>query len=141
MTRSNPVVRKAAHTIDAAQRKALQSDIIVASSLHLPAMIKLQLLLRRPRSEPKLDAPLRARIEQHGINVTGSGRASISAAMTEDAFAHLFGAHGSLQSGYASLSEPPLPVPPALQEEISLITLVPRHGPTDQPSRVHHASV
>lgn len=104
-------------------------------------MIKLQLLLRHPSPEPALDAGLRARLEQHRFTITGSGRASISATMSESDFAATFGEHGSLQSGFAPLSASPLPIPPALEPDISLITFVPRHGTTNHHPRVHHASV
>lgn len=104
-------------------------------------MIKLQLLLRHPSAEPKLDAELRARLEQHRFAITGSGRASVSAAMDEADFAATFGEHGSLQSGFAPLSAGSLPVPPALEPDISLITYVPRHGTTNYHPRDHHAPV
>lgn len=104
-------------------------------------MIKLQLLLRHPSAEPKLDADLRARLEQHRFTITGSGRASVSASMGEADFAATFGAHGALQSGFAPLAAESLPVPPALEPDISLITFVPRHGTTNYHPRGHHASV
>lgn len=92
-------------------------------------MIKLQLLLRHPRSEPEADPALRALLAEHGITLTGEGRASLSASVTEDAFARLFGAPKIAASFTARPFEPPaLPVPADLAESISLITVAP-HNP------------
>ncbi|MEO7581101.1 MAG: hypothetical protein ABIT83_26140 [Massilia sp.] len=93
-------------------------------------MIKLQLLLRHPGAEPELDPALRALLESHGLAVTCSGRASVSATVPEADFARLFGPPPALSAGFAEspLAAPALPVPPALQDAISLITIAPRHA-------------
>lgn len=100
-------------------------------------MIKLQLLLRHPGADPELDPALRAQLEALGLAVTGCGRASVSATVSEDDFARLFGPPGPMKAGYAAsaLATPELPVPPALQGAISLITVAPRHVATHQPPR------
>ena len=92
-------------------------------------MIKLQLLLRHPRPEPEIDPALRALLAAHGIMLSGEGRASLSASVTEDAFVRLFGAPKMAASFTARPLEPPaLPVPASLAEAISLITVAP-HNP------------
>ncbi len=95
-------------------------------------MIKLQLLLRHPGAEPEVDPALRALLEAHGIQVSCEGRATISANISEDDFARLFGPHGPLAAGFAArqADSPALAVPDDLQDAISLITIAPRHTAT-----------
>lgn len=94
-------------------------------------MIKLQLLLRHPSADIALDPAVGAALAAHGMEVTGSGRASVSAQMTEAAFARLFGIAPS----------PDLPLPPGLADSISLITIAPRHSATRHTPRVKHAAI
>ena len=100
-------------------------------------MIKLQLLLRHPGAEPELDPALRARLEALGFTVTCAGRASVSATLSEADFARLFGPPPPLQAGFAAgpLAAPDLPVPPALSDAVTLITIAPRHTATDHQPR------
>ena len=96
------------------------------------AMIKLELLLRRPSADIALDPAVRAALEAHGFAVTGSGRASVSATLGEADFERLFG------------RVPPsadLPVPPGLLESISLIATPPRHSVMHHTPRVKHAAI
>ena len=95
-------------------------------------MIKLQLLLRHPAQGPQLDPALRARLEAHGMAVTGSGCATVTAEIAEDAFDQLFDCQPEHASGFATgpLAAPCLRVPPDLLDTISTITLPPRHTPT-----------
>ena len=81
-------------------------------------MIKLHLLLRHPGAEPGIDEALRAALAAHGLQVTGCGRASVSAQMAPDDFARLFGAAPDVDS---------LPVPAALQDAVTLIACPPQH--------------
>lgn len=81
-------------------------------------MIKLQLLLRHPGTEPDIDASLRTALAAHGLQVTGCGRASVSAQISPDDFARQFGAAPDVTS---------LPVPAGLQDAVSLITCPPQH--------------
>lgn len=92
-------------------------------------MIKLQLLLRHPRPQPAVDPALRTLLAAHGIMVTGEGRATLSASVTEDDFVRMFGAP-KMSAGVTArpFEEPALPVPDALAEAISLITVAP-HNP------------
>ena len=94
-------------------------------------MIKLQLLLRRPSADIALDPLVRAALEAHGLAVTGSGRASVTAQMTEAAFERLFGMAPS----------PDLPLPPGLADAVSLITIAPRHSAMRHTPRVKHAAI
>lgn len=96
-------------------------------------MIKLQLLLRQPSAEPELDPALRAQLEALGLTITGIGRASLSASVSEDDFARLFGPPRPVNAGFAAgpLTAPDLPVPPALAHAISLITIAPHHVATN----------
>lgn len=107
-------------------------------------MIKLQLLLRHPGAEPELEPALRALIEANGMTVTGYGRASVSATITEAEFARLFGAPPEIQGGFAvgnAQSAPELAVPPALQDAVSLISVAPRHSATNHHPRDKYAAI
>lgn len=104
-------------------------------------MIKLQLLLRHPRPEPELEAGVRARLEQHGFVIDGSGRASVTVHITEAGFDQLFAQPAPLPAGLASTPTSDLPVPPGLREDITLITCAPRHATTHHQPRVQHASI
>jgi hypothetical protein len=95
-------------------------------------MIKLQLLLRRPSADIALDPAVRAVLESHGLRVTGSGRASVSAEMTEDDFHRLFG---------PAPPSPDLALPPGLADAVSLVTIAPRHSTTHTTPRVNHAAI
>lgn len=98
-------------------------------------MIKLQLLLRHPGAEPRLDPGLCAQLEALGLTVTGTGRASLSATMQEDDFTRLFAlAPPRPALAAAALAAPELTVPPALRDAVSLITIAPRHVATNLPS-------
>ena len=92
-------------------------------------MIKLQLLLRQPLAEPGADPALRARLEAHGMTLTGEGRATLSVTMSDEDFKRLFGppkiAAGFTMGPY----EPPaLQIPADLSGAIQLITVAP-HNP------------
>ncbi|MES2320519.1 MAG: hypothetical protein V4631_23830 [Pseudomonadota bacterium] len=93
-------------------------------------MIKLQMLLRHPGAEPELDPALRALLESLGLDITCAGRASVSATVSDTDFARLFGPPPPVQAGFAAspLTAPDLPVPPALHDHISLITVAPHHA-------------
>ena len=92
-------------------------------------MIKLQLLLVQASATPALDAGLAARLAQAGLRITGHGRASISAEVSEPDFARLFGVAPPHPGGFVAnpADTPALPIPPELRDAIRLITLVPRH--------------
>lgn len=97
-------------------------------------MIKLQLLLRHPAGLPGIDPSLRARLEGLGLRVTACGRASVSAEADAATAERLFGPLPAVQSGFALLSAPALPVPPELAGDISMITIAPQHAAPCQPS-------
>lgn len=98
-------------------------------------MIKLQLLLRHPGAEPELDPALHALLASQGLDVTCAGRASISASVSEADFTRLFGPPPPVAAGFAARLQttPALPVPPALQDAVSLITIAPRHADMNPP--------
>lgn len=106
-------------------------------------MIKLQLLLRHPGAEPEVDPALRALLGAHGIEVTGEGRASVSATVSEADFSRLFGEHGALTGGFAARQSetPALLIPDDLQDAISLITIAPRHTATALSPGGKHATL
>lgn len=81
-------------------------------------MIKLQLLLRHPGTEPGIEETLRTALAAHGLQVTGCGRASVSVQIAADDFARLFGDAPDVTA---------LPVPAGLQDAVTLITSAPRH--------------
>ena len=104
-------------------------------------MIKLELLLRKAGAEPGLDPALRALLEAQGLSVSGAGRATVSASIAEADFVRLFGAAPAIRAGYAAgpLSAPGLPVPAALADAISLITVAcpaARRGPARNATNV-----
>jgi hypothetical protein len=106
-------------------------------------MIKLQLLLRHPGAEPELDPGLRELLQASGLTVTGCGRASVSATVSEADFARLFGAPRPAVAGFAASlpAADALPVPPSLSEAISLITIAPRHTATHHHPQDKHAAI
>ena len=104
-------------------------------------MIKLQLLLRHPSPDIALDPVVRAALEAHGFIVTGSGRASVSAQMTEANFEKLFGPSPPVTAGFARLTSPELPLPPGLESAVSLITITPRHSAMHNTPRANHAAI
>ncbi len=100
-------------------------------------MIKLQLLLRHPGAEPELDPALRTLLATHGVTVTGEGRASLSATISEDDFRRLFGPPSriALSAAAGPYQSPELAVPPGLADAVSLITIAPQHIATKPISR------
>lgn len=95
-------------------------------------MIKLQLLLRHPGTEPGIDDTLRAALAAHGLQVTGCGRASVSVQMAPDDFARLFG---------PAPDQDCLPVPAALQEAVTLITGAPQQCALPYPPKGKNAAI
>jgi hypothetical protein len=95
-------------------------------------MIKLQLLLRHPSTEPAIDAALQADLEALGLEVTGYGRATVSAQITPEAFTGLFGTAPDLSA---------LPVPASLADRITLITSAPQHCATTASSKGKNAAI
>jgi hypothetical protein len=81
-------------------------------------MIKLQLLLRHPGTDPGIDASLRAALAGHGLQVTGCGRATVSAVIDAGDYTRLFGAAPDASA---------LPVPADLAGAVTLITSAPPH--------------
>ena len=100
-------------------------------------MIKLQLLLRHPGAQPEVDPALRSLLETHGVTVTGEGRASLSATISEDGFRRLFGPPSriALSTAKGPYQSPDLAVPAGLLDAISLITIAPHHIATNHTSR------
>ena len=96
--------------------------------MHIPPMdaIPLQILLRAGSR----DAKARKRVTQHlrsaGLEVTASGRATVSARASRETFEQLFG-----QPAPAGLQRPEiaegaeLPIPPALHDAVLSITVAP----------------
>jgi hypothetical protein len=95
-------------------------------------MIKLQLLLRRLTLTPELEPDLRARLEALGMHVTGVGNASVAAEITPQDFEALFGPPPATHAGSVATPQaaPALPVPHALADAITLITIASRHVST-----------
>ena len=92
-------------------------------------MIKLQLLLRHPGADPEVEPALRALLEEHGLTITGEGRASLSATISEHGFRRLFGPPSriGLSAAAGPYQSPELAVPAPLADAISLITVAPNH--------------
>lgn len=96
-------------------------------------MIKLQLLLRNRGAEPELSASLRAALETLAMHVDGAGRASVSVHMAPADYARLF--------GQPPLESSELPIPAALADAVSLITVAPRHVATNLDPGTRNASI
>ncbi len=97
-------------------------------------MIKLQLLLCQAAQQPDIEPDLRARLEAHGLHVTACGRATVTVEATAAVAESLFGPLPPLQSGFALLSAPDLPVPGDLTDAIRAISIAPQHAATRQPT-------
>lgn len=100
-------------------------------------MIKLQLLLRHPGAQPEVEPALRSLLQAHGVTVTGEGRASLSATISEDDFRRLFGPPSriALSAATGPYQSPDLDVPAGLADAISLITIAPHHIATTPTQR------
>lgn len=96
-------------------------------------MIKLQLLLRHPSSEPELPPGLRPALEALAMHVDGAGRASVSVHMAPGDYASLF--------GQPPLESSELPIPAALADAVSLITVAPHHVATNVQPGTRHAAI
>lgn len=88
-------------------------------------MIKLQLLLSQPSRDAQLDPAVCARLEALGMQVTGSGLATVSAEIARDAYERLFGPPPPLQGGCVATAQaaPTLPVPADLADSVKLVTI------------------
>ena len=88
-------------------------------------MINLQLLLSQPSVEPELDPGMRERLEALGMQVTGSGYATVSAQIAPEHYARLFGAPPPLHGGSVATPQaaPVLPVPAELADSVKLVTI------------------
>ncbi|HEY0060579.1 MAG TPA: hypothetical protein VGC21_00580 [Telluria sp.] len=95
-------------------------------------MIKLQLLLRHPGTDPGIDEGLRTALDGMGLCVTGCGRATVSAQIAPDAFARLFG---------PAPDSTALPVPAPLSGYITLITSAPPHCVTTDSQKGKHGAI
>lgn len=106
-------------------------------------MIKLQLLLRQPGAQPELDPALRARLQEHGLRVTGEGRASLSTEISEDDFRRYFGPPRPLTTGFAGgpYESPELKIPPGLLDAISAITVAPPNATIVHPNGGKNAPI
>jgi hypothetical protein len=88
--------------------------------------IRLQVLVTARKDAAEIAARW---LEAHGVEVTGRGARTLSAAVPKDAFRALFGEPPATVSGFTEWVEdaPPLPVPAPLADHVELITPVPRH--------------
>lgn len=103
------------------------------------AMIKIQLLLRRPASQPELEAGLRDKLEQLGIHVLGAGRVTVTAELSPAAFEKLFGLEPA--SACSPGSSPDLPIPDILKDVVTLITVAPAHVLTGTTGKGTNAAI
>ncbi len=71
------------------------------------------------------------------MQITGVGRATVSADMTPANFESVFQARPP--SG--AQTEADLPIPSSLRESVTLITIAPHHIPTDQTGKGPHAAI
>jgi hypothetical protein len=91
--------------------------------------IRLQMLVRTDARDAHGIAGLEAALRGLGFEVTGTGRASISARATPDAFAAVFGDVPAPSSFCAaSATGGGLHVPAALADYVESISIAPRHA-------------
>jgi hypothetical protein len=89
-------------------------------------VIKLQLLLRGPYRDPHGVERVCRAAAAAGLTVTGAGRVTVSAEVSPEAFATLFGPPAAAKDAAPSPSME-LPVPRELSEFVESITVAPRH--------------
>src|SRR5262249_10472488 len=98
--------------------------------------IPLQILVRDDHREPAALARITAQLQSIGLEVTGSGRATVSARAAPQVFEKLFGRPAPTgTSRPAATDETALPIPPALRGRVASITVAPKHtfmDPQDQ---------
>ena len=91
--------------------------------------IRLQVLVRKDARTARTVADLETALRALGFEVTGAGKASVSARATAEAFNAVFG-EAPPASSYAAAAPAnrALPVPPALAEYVESISVAPRHS-------------
>lgn len=89
--------------------------------------VRLQMLLRAPWRNDRGLADVQTALHALHLEVTGVGRASVSARASPQAFDAVFGATPSEAMDVASGLDVPLAVPSALAEWVESITVAPQH--------------
>jgi hypothetical protein len=93
-----------------------------------PHPIRLQMLVRPDARNPRGLADLEAALRALGFEVTGTGRASVSARATEEAFSAAFGDVPAASSYMASpAASPRLSVPAPLADYVERINIASPH--------------
>jgi hypothetical protein len=89
--------------------------------------IRLQVLLRKDARNARGVAALAEALRALGFEVTGTGRASISARAPRDAFNAVFGDAPAASAYRAPAQGSELLVPPAVADYVESISVAPRH--------------
>ena len=89
--------------------------------------VRLQVLVREKARNARGIADVEAALRALGFEVTGSGKASVSARATPEAFTAVFGDAPAPSSFHGAQASPGLPVPPPLAATVESISVAPRH--------------
>lgn len=90
--------------------------------------VRLQMLVRKDARNARGIAELETALRALGFDVTGSGRASVSARATPDVFAAVFGAPPPPSADPAApFAAGPLLVPPSLAGYVDNVSIAPQH--------------
>ena len=90
--------------------------------------VRLQLLVRKDARHPRGVAGLEAALRALGFDVTGAGRATVSARAPREVFDAVFGGAPPPSSFRGSAAaDAALPVPPSLAAYVESVSLAPRH--------------
>ena len=91
--------------------------------------VRLQMLVRKDARNARGVAELEAALRALGLEVTGSGKASVSARATRDVFAAIFGEAAPPSADRAApLGMRALAVPPSLAGYVESVSIAPQHS-------------
>jgi hypothetical protein len=89
--------------------------------------VRLQMLVRKDARNARGIAELETALRALGFDVTGSGRASVSARATRDVFAAVFGEPPPSVDRAVPFAAPPLTVPASLAGYVDSVSIAPQH--------------
>jgi hypothetical protein len=102
---------------------------------HSPGDVRLQVLLRPEWRNPRGVADVERALRELGFEVTGSGRASISARAAARTFSQTFAEHSRAEADESPGDRRALPVPAPLAGQVESITVAPQHTPMSRSAK------
>jgi hypothetical protein len=102
---------------------------------HPPEEIRLQVLLRPEWRNPRGVSEVERALRDLGFEVTGAGRASISARAAPTTFSQAFAGHSTTEGDESPGDRRDLPVPAPLAGQVESITVAPQHTPMSKPAK------